>query len=92
MRTTVTLDADVERLLKNEAHRRGGSFKTALNEAVRRAFRPGPHAAAAQPFVVKAKAMGLRPEIDPARLSELADEMETDAFLAGTRRLAKKGK
>jgi hypothetical protein len=92
MRTTVTLDADVERLLKTEASRRGGSFKKALNEAVRRAFRPGPAAGSAPPFVVKAKSMGLRPGIDPARLSELADEMETDAFLAGTRRPAKKSK
>jgi hypothetical protein len=92
MRTTVTLDADVERLLKNDAHRRGGSFKTALNEAVRRAFRQGQAGRSAKPFVVRAKAMGLRSGIDPARLSELADEMETDAFLARTRRPAKKGK
>ena len=90
MRTTVTLDADVERLIKNEAHRRGSSFKVALNDAVRQAFRKPPPAALRKPFVVKAKAMGLRPGIDPARLSDLADEMETDAFLALTRRLEKK--
>jgi len=88
MRTTVTLDADVERLLKNEAHARGKSFKVALNEAVRQAFRtrparPGRH----KPFIVKARPMGLRPGIDPVRLSELADEMEIDAFLATTKRL-----
>jgi len=88
MRTTVTLDPDVERLLKNEAHARGQSFKIALNEAVRQAFRPRlapPHKR--KPFVVKARPMGLRPGIDPARLGELADEMETDAFLATTKRL-----
>jgi predicted transcriptional regulator len=88
MRTTVTLDPDVERLLKNEAHARGQSFKIALNEAVRQAFRPKlapPHKR--KPFVVKARPMGLRAGIDPARLGELADEMETDAFLATTKRL-----
>lgn len=88
MRTTVTLDPDVERLLKNEAHRRGASFKVALNEAVRQAFRA--KAAPPQkrkPFVVKARPMGLRPGIDPTRLSEMADEMEIDAFLATTKRL-----
>ncbi len=88
MRTTVTLDPDVERLLKNEAHARGQSFKIALNEAVRQAFRgklDPPHKR--KPFVVKARPMGLRPGIDPARLGELADEMETDAFLATAKRL-----
>ena len=45
MRTTVTLDPDVERLLKNEAHRRGASFKVALNEAVRKAFQETPKTA-----------------------------------------------
>jgi hypothetical protein len=36
--------------------------------------------------------MGLRPGIDPARLSDIADEMEADAFVALTRRLEKKSK
>lgn len=87
MRTTVTLDADVERLLKNDAHARGKSFKVALNEAVRQAFRPKPSSPSKlKPFVVKARPMGLRPQIDPLRLSELADEAEIDAFLAKTAR------
>jgi hypothetical protein len=88
MRTTVTLDPDVERLLKNEAHARRQSFKIALNEAVRQAFRPRlAPSPRRKPFVVKARPMGLRPGIDPARLGELSDEMETDAFLATTKRL-----
>ncbi|MCE0499535.1 MAG: hypothetical protein LV481_16475 [Methylacidiphilales bacterium] len=91
MRTTVTLDPDVERLLKNEAHRRGESFKIALNEAVRQAFRTKQTASQKRkPFVVKARPMGLSPGIDPARLGELADEMETEAFLAMTKRLREK--
>ena len=35
MRTTVTLDADVERLLKESIKERGVTFKQALNEAIR---------------------------------------------------------
>jgi hypothetical protein len=35
MRTTVTLDPDVERLLRNTMRERGISFKEALNEAIR---------------------------------------------------------
>lgn len=35
MRTTVTLDADVEIMLQNVMRERGISFKEALNEAIR---------------------------------------------------------
>jgi hypothetical protein len=35
MRTTVTLDPDVERLIRSAMRERGVSFKEALNEAVR---------------------------------------------------------
>lgn len=82
MRTTVTLDPDVERLLKNDAHSGGHSFKVALNEAVRKAFRNKTETGQKRkPFVVEASDMGLHPGIDPTRLSEIADELEVDAFL-----------
>jgi hypothetical protein len=35
MRTTVTLDKDVERMLRGIMHRKHKSFKQALNDAVR---------------------------------------------------------
>jgi hypothetical protein len=35
MRTTVTLDPDVERLIKDRMKQRGVSFKEALNDAIR---------------------------------------------------------
>ncbi|MGE3312730.1 MAG: antitoxin [Limisphaerales bacterium] len=45
MRTTVTIDADTEALLKEEAARTGQSFKVVLNQAVQRALgRPSPDA------------------------------------------------
>jgi hypothetical protein len=40
MRTTVTLDPDVERLLKTEMRERGVSFKQALNDAIRSGRKP----------------------------------------------------
>jgi uncharacterized protein (DUF1778 family) len=36
MRTTVTLDPDVEKLLRRAARQRDQSFKTVLNAAIRR--------------------------------------------------------
>ncbi len=40
MRTTVTLDPDVERLIRDSMRERGVSFKRALNEAIRAGLRP----------------------------------------------------
>ena len=43
MRTTVTLDPDTERLLRNAMRDRGVSFKEALNKAIRDGLtRPAP--------------------------------------------------
>lgn len=38
MRTTVTIDADTEALLREEAARTGQSFKVVLSQAVKRAL------------------------------------------------------
>ncbi len=38
MRTTVTIDPDTEALLREEVARTGTSFKTVLNESIRRAL------------------------------------------------------
>jgi predicted transcriptional regulator len=92
MRTTVTLDPDVERLLKETAHETRQSFKQVLNNAVRAGLRPSSARVSRKPFSVKARPMGLRPGIDPSRLAQLADELETEAFLKSTRRSAKKKK
>ena len=90
VRTTVTLDADVERLLRNAAHEQGKSFKIVLNNAVRQVLQPARVQPRRKPFVVKARPLGLRAGIDPARLSELADEQEIDAFLAAMKRRRRK--
>jgi predicted transcriptional regulator len=92
MRTTVTLDPDVERLLKEAAHETRRSFKQVLNDAVRAGLRASSTTVRRRRFSVKARPMGLRPGIDPTRLAELADELETEAFLGTSRRSAKKKK
>lgn len=87
MRTTVTLDPDVERLLKDEAHKRGASFKVALNEAVRRAFFGQPGAVGKRKrFVVKPVSMGA-PLIDLTHVNRVIDEMEVEDFLVKEGRL-----
>jgi hypothetical protein len=91
VRTTVTLDPDVERLLKEEIHRSRQSFKEVLNNAIRQGLRPSA-SKRRKPFVVKARSMGLRTGIDPARLTELADDLEVDAFQELTKKLGRENR
>ncbi|MDF1521803.1 MAG: hypothetical protein P1P87_03165 [Trueperaceae bacterium] len=44
MRTTVTLDPDVEELIRRRMHERRASFKEVVNEGLRAALRGGTHA------------------------------------------------
>lgn len=88
MRTTVTLDTDVEHLLRESMQRSRKSFKQALNDALRRALK-GDAAAETPPFEIQSRPMGLRTGIDPARLQEYDDEAEIDEFLRKTGALEK---
>ena len=85
MRTTLTLEPDVERLLKLAMHGEKQGLKSTLNAALRRGL--AHHAVPAKPFVVEARPMGLRAGLDPARLHDLTDELELEAFTNTTRRL-----
>lgn len=86
MRTTVTLEPDVAARLKEYAHRRRLSFKAALDAVIRRGLavqnRPEPDS----PFAVEPHRGGFRPGIDVARLNQLGDRLDTDDFLADSRR------
>ena len=80
VRTTVTLDPDVEQLVKDAMHRSRRSFKETLNGAIRAAL-DGTRTRSGRPaFVLKARALGLRAGIDPTSFNQLADELEADAF------------
>ena len=90
MRTTVTLDEDVVQLLRAAKERSRASLRQVLNAAVRRGLK-GEDGAVEEPFVVTARALGLRPGIDPARIGELDDELEIQEFLRKTRALETRG-
>src|SRR5205814_7987353 len=78
MRTTVTLDKDVERMVRDAMHRSRRSFKETLNAALRAGLSHDRVSTRRAPFIVKAKPMGLRTGIDPASLNQLADDMEVE--------------
>jgi len=90
MRTTVTLDPETERLLREAMRQRGQSFKEALNRAVVQGLADLRSDAGEAPFVPTTYPMDLRAGFDPAHLGELGDELEVDAFLDLSRRLSER--
>ena len=81
MRTTVTLDKDVERMLRDAMHSSRKSFKETLNAALRTALGGKSLQPKRARFVVRARPLGLRAGLDPAAFNKLADDLEVDAFL-----------
>lgn len=84
MRTTVTLDADTEAVIRRRMRERGVSFKVALNDAIReglvkRGARP--------PFRTPTADLG-RPAVNLDRALQLAGELE-DEELVRKQRLGK---
>jgi plasmid stability protein len=82
MRTTLTLDDDLAKQLREKARRSGESFKDVVNEALRRGLRGGEKPSPPLPrFVVQAKARGFRPGVDILHLNRFFGELETEEFL-----------
>ncbi|MCL4219597.1 MAG: antitoxin [Candidatus Hydrogenedentes bacterium] len=81
MRTTVTLEKDVERMLREAMRRSGRSFKETLNAAIRAALGGKPSQTEHAPFKVKARPLGLRPGYDPAGFNKLVDDLEAEAYV-----------
>jgi hypothetical protein len=77
MRTTVTLDPDVEAKLRATMRERGVTFKAALNDAVRAGL--AGEAAPQRRFRVKSAPLGARFNIDKAL--QVAGEMEDEEIL-----------
>jgi hypothetical protein len=85
MRTTLTLDPDVVKLLEEEVHRRRAPYKQVVNEAIRRGLSPRATRRTAKPYRVVPHNAQLLPGLDRAGFNRLADELEDAAALV-TRR------
>ena len=90
MRTTVTLDKDVERMLREAMHCSRSSFKETLNAAIRAGLGQKPVRTASRRFVIKPRPLRLRTGLDPAGFNKLADDLEVDAVLEKPRRAGSK--
>jgi len=79
MRTTLTLDEELARQLKKLASSTGRSFKVVVNEAIRKGLSLGDGPVdVKRPFRIRPKACGFRPGVDPLKLNQLYDDLETE--------------
>ncbi|HET6584478.1 MAG TPA: CopG family transcriptional regulator [Nannocystaceae bacterium] len=81
MRTTLTLDPDLARTLKDLADRRRQSFEETLDEIVRRGLATRPRATDAR-YTLEPHRGGFRPGIDPGKLNQLVDQVDVEDFIA----------
>lgn len=75
VRTTLTLDEDTTRRLRDEMRRTGRSFKETVNEAIRVGLSVRPELAPA-PFRIAAAPLGLRPGLSYDTIGELIGRLE----------------
>jgi len=87
MRTTLTLDDDLARKLRDRAHREGKSFKYVTNEVLRAGLQAAErNTGDGGQLVIQARALGFRPGVDPARLNQAVDELQVAEFEAQAQR------
>jgi hypothetical protein len=79
MRTTLTLEPDVARMIEEAAHRQHKPIKQIVNEALRRGLAPQASARTRKRFRVDPHKTVLRPGIDVASFNQLVDELEDEA-------------
>ena len=86
MRTTVTLDPDVARKLRELTHRKRSSFKSVLNEIIRRGLAWAEKAEELEQFEVEPHHGGFRPGLDTGKLNSLGDQLDAEEFVREARR------
>lgn len=77
MRTTVTLDADTEQLVRRRMRERGQTFKQALNDAIREG---SVGAAVVEPFRTETAGMGTS-AVNLDRALQVVADLEDDELL-----------
>lgn len=79
MRTTLTLEDDLARRLKELARSSDRNFKEVVNAAIRKGLSLGEAATDRQErFTVRPKACGFRTGVDPTKLNQLYDDLEME--------------
>ena len=83
MRTTLTLDDDIAAALREKARALNRPLKQVVNETLRRGMSPAAREDLPR-YRITPNHSGFVSGIDPLRLSQLSDELETEAVLRPT--------
>lgn len=83
MRTTLTLDSDVARLIDEAVHRERRPMKQVVNDALRRALASETQR---ERVTLSPHESAIRTGFDVAKLNQLSDELEDEAILDASRR------
>lgn len=86
MRTTLTIEPDVARELKQRMDQTKHSLKRTVNDALRAGLAQTRRAARTAKFRVEPHACGFFPGVDRDRMNQLADQLEVEAALQKLRR------
>lgn len=84
MRTTLTLDPDVEQLLQLAMARTRKPYKVVVNDALRRGLSVT-EATMATPFKLQPLALGWESTVDPTGFNRLADQLATESLMSAGR-------
>ncbi len=78
MRTTLTIDDDIAKLVEHEVRRSGDSFKGTINRLLRRGLTADDRNTEKKPFVVTPMPLGVGEMLDRhnGKVSALLDELE----------------
>jgi hypothetical protein len=78
MRTTLTLDDDLAKALREKAHRTGAPFKEVVNKAIRAGLEQVDKPRQTRPYKCKSYSLGYPPRADLDRALNLADRLESE--------------
>ncbi len=78
MRTTLTLDDDLARELREKAHQTGAPFKEVVNKAIRAGLKQIDKPRQIKPYKCKTYSLGYPPRADLDHALNLADRLESE--------------
>jgi hypothetical protein len=86
MRTTLTIDDDLMRLIEELRRSQGLSLKVAVNQLLRAGIQCQIQPPKPRPYRTKPRKLKLRAGFDPTKLNQLVDESEAEFFTARARK------
>ncbi len=78
MRTTLTIDDDLVRELREKAHQSGATFKEVVNKAIRAGLEQIDKPKQIKPYTCKAYSLGYPPSADLDHALNLSDRLESE--------------